>query len=279
MKIKLPLFLSVILLTLCLITPDAKAQTDSIEVYLIDAYATPELPHTFKLSFFTSDVCKSKVIIDDRYTYVVSDEYSDMHKTEIDLTGLKFKGKIVNFVIVTEDTLGNLYTSETFDFNLPYEPEIDEEANLIKLCLFGAAVFLLPNPNFGIMGSQTSFSLTKEIPLISFRSKSFDYPSGFISLEYSYFFNFQSKNYLRLGYKKIYEVSGIEYISPGVSTFTNFSGSNGVSPEVSIGLFTIEDSFTFYARYRYNIKPGDSSVNFSEITFGLYSGFFSFYLD
>ncbi len=33
------------------------SQTDSIEVYLIDAYCTGEIPYIFKLSFYTSDVC------------------------------------------------------------------------------------------------------------------------------------------------------------------------------------------------------------------------------
>jgi len=48
-------------------------ETDSIEVYLIDAYVKPELPHKFILSFFTSDVWISTVIIDDNYEYTVND--------------------------------------------------------------------------------------------------------------------------------------------------------------------------------------------------------------
>jgi len=278
MKMKLSVFASIILLFYFL-PKTVHAQADSIEVYLIDAYATPELPHTFKLSFFTSDICKSSVVIDNRYTYVVSADYSDMHKTEIDLSDLKFKGKIVNFVIVTEDTAGNSYQSETFDFDLPFEPEVEDEANLFKLCLFGGAVFLLPYPNLVINGSDTHFSLTKEIPVISFRSKSFNYPSGFISIEYTYVFNSNVNNYLRAGYKKIYELPYIQYVMPGVSLYTNFSGNNGVGIEASLGLFTVADSFTFYARYRYNIKPGDSSANFSEVSFGLYTSLLSFYLD
>ncbi len=275
---KLSVFASIILL-FYFFPQTVRAQADSIEVYLIDAYATPELPHKFKLSFFTSDVCKSSVVIDNRYTYIVSADYSDMHKTEIDLSGLKFKGKIINFVIVTEDTAGNTYRSETFDFDLPFEPEVEDEANLFKLCLFGGAVFLLPYPNLVIQGSDTHFSLTKEIPVISFRSKSFNYPSGFISLEYTYVFNSSVNNYLRAGYKKIYELPHIEYIMPGVTLYTNFSGSNGVGIEVSLGLFTIAESFTVYGRYRYNIKPGDSSVNFSEVSFGLYTSLLSFYVN
>jgi hypothetical protein len=70
----------------------------------------------------------------------------------------------------------------------------------------------------------------------------------------------------------------LKYLSPGVSLYTNFLGNNGVAIEFSAGLFTIVDTFTLYARYRYNLKPGDSSGNFHEMSFGLYSGFFSFYL-
>ena len=63
-------------------------ETDSIEIYLIDAYSTMEVPYTFKLSFYTSDVCKSKVILDNQYEYEVSDTLTDLHKTQIDLSGL-----------------------------------------------------------------------------------------------------------------------------------------------------------------------------------------------
>ena len=74
----------------------AQTDVDSIEVYLIDAYVKPEPPHKFILSFFTSDVCKSKVILDDRYEYVVSDEFSDRHIIDIELAGLNFSDKIVD---------------------------------------------------------------------------------------------------------------------------------------------------------------------------------------
>jgi len=254
-------------------------ETDSIEVYLIDAYVKSELPHKFTLSFFTSDVCKSKVIIDDNYEYTVNDELSDMHNTEIEITGLEFTGKIVNFVIVYEDEASNKYIGETFDFDLPYEPEIKEGSDFLQVCLFGGAIFLLPYPNLVFQSGESFFSLTKEIPIISLRSKSRRYPAGYLSLEYSYIFNASAKSYLRAGYKQFYELPYIEYFSPGVSLYTNFLGNNGIALETSIGLFTIVDTFTLYARYRYNIKPGGSSGNFHEVSIGLYSSFFSYYLN
>ena len=256
----------------------AQPEADSIEVYLIDGYVKPEPPLKLILSFFTSDIAKSVVVIDGRYSSPVSDDFVDMHKAEIDLEDLKFNGKIVPFVIITENENGKTFTSETFDFDLPFEPEIKGGSDLVQLCIFGGAIFLLPYPNYAIQNGQSSFSLTKEIPIISFRSGNLNYPAGFLSLEYTYIFDAEDKNYLRAGYKKIYELQHLKYLSTGVTLYTNFLGNNGIGLELSAGLFTIEDTFTFYARYRYNIKPGDSSDNFHEMSLGLYSGFFSFYL-
>ena len=254
-------------------------ETDSIEVYLIDAYVKPELPHKFTLSFFTSDLCKSKVVIDDNYEYTVNDEFSDMHKMEIEITDLEFNDKIVNFVILTEDEAGDINFSEVFDFDLPYEPEIKKGSGFLQVCLFAGAIFLLPYPSLVLQKEESYFSLTKEIPIFSFRSKSRRYPAGYLSLEYSYIFNVAAKNYLRAGYKQLYELPYIEYLSPGVSLYTNFLGNNGIGLETSIGLFTIVETFTLYTRYRFNIKMGDSPGNFHEISLGLYSSFFSYYLN
>ncbi len=272
-------FLIILIIGLSLASVFAQSDADSIEVYLIDAYIKPEPPQIFFLSFFTSDVAKSVVVIDGRYSSTVSDEFTDMHKAEIDLEDMIFSGKIVPFVIITENEYGKTFTSESFDFDLPFEPEIKGGSNFIQLCLFGGAIFLLPYPNYVIQNGHNSFSLTKEIPIISFRSSNLNYPAGFLSLEYSYIFDADAKNYLRAGYKKIYELPHLKYLSPGVSLYTNFLGNNGIGLELSAGLFTIVDTFTLYVRYRYNLKPGDSSDNFHEISLGLYSGFFSFYLD
>ena len=260
-------------------TTNLFSQTDSIEVYLIDAYSTSQIPYTFKLSFYTSDSCKTKVVLDDEYEFDVSTEPTDLHKKEIDLSNLSFKGKIVYFIIISETESGGIYRSEKFDFDLPFEPQIKSGSDLFTLCLFGSAIFLLPYPGYVSDGHSSYFSLTKEIPIISFRSRSLNYPSGYLSLEYSYIFNTDNPNYLRAGYKKIIELPHTEYVAPGISLYTNFNVNQGISPELSVGLFTIKDTFTFYARYRYNIKLNSDGTNFSEIYIGLYSGFFSLYLD
>jgi hypothetical protein len=253
------------------------SQTDSIEVYLIDAFATPEIPHKFKLSFFTNDFCKSKVVLENEYEFDVSNELTDMHKAEIELSNLSFENNIVEFVIITETKEGNILRSEVFDFDLPYEPNLKGGSDVVTICLFAGTIFLLPYPNYIFDGNESFFSLTKEIPVVSFRTKG-NYPSGYLSLEYTYIFDAGAPNYLRAGYKKIFELPHIEYISPGISLYSNFSANHGISPEFSVGLFTIKDTFTLYARYRYNLKLSGSGNNFHEISVGLYSAFFSLYL-
>ncbi len=65
-----------------------KRDSSSIEIFLIDAYVKQEPPYIFILSYYTSDLCKSNVIIDGKYNYVVSDTLSDSHSSKIDLTEL-----------------------------------------------------------------------------------------------------------------------------------------------------------------------------------------------
>jgi hypothetical protein len=255
----------------------SKAQTDSVEINIIDNFVTPESPHNFVLSFFTSENTKSKVLIDKKFEYVVSDTFNDIHKTRIDISKLNFSNYDIPFVIIVEDSAGNKFTSEEYDFQLPKEIKVKSESNFLLLCLFGGTVFLLPSPVYVFTGNDHYFSLTKEIPLISISKKGFTYPAGYFSLEYSHIFNAPDKNFLRIGYKHIIEVPGIQYISPGVNGFTNFKGFNGISPEVSAGLFKFLDTFIVYIRYRYNVKPGETGSEFHEISLGLYSNFFSLY--
>lgn len=255
----------------------AQEESDSVEVYLIDSFVTPEVPHTFVLSFFTSASSTSKVIIDNKYTFPVSDELTESHKQDIDISKLEFIAKNVPFVIVVKDSLGREFTSETYEFELPEEQKIEGGSNLLLLCLFGAVDFIIPSPVYVQEKKDSYFSLTKEIPLVSFRGSNYKYPIGYISAEYSHIFNAPIKNFVRVGYKQIIPVPGIEYVAPGFNGFTNFKGYNGISPELSLGLFRIANTFTVYARYRFNAKPGDAGSEFHEFSIGLYSSFFSLY--
>ena len=252
--------------------------SSAMEVFLIDAYVKPEPPYTFILSFYTSEICLSNVIIDGRYDYVVSNGLSEAHSAKIDISSLKFVERNVRFVIETIDSNGVKNISEEFEFDLPYEPNISSGSSIWTLCLFGGSVFLLPMPGYVKTDGDQYYSLTKELPIISFRAKKGNYPSGYLALEYTYIFDAQYKNYLRFGYKKIFPIDYIEYISPGLTAYTNFMGNNGFAPELSVGWFTLFDTFTLYTRYRYNFKPEDSNSNFHEINLGLYTRFLSLYL-
>ena len=250
---------------------------DSVDVYIIDNYITPEKPPVLIISFFTSLPVKSKIIIDNQYEYLVSKELSENHKDSIDISNLKLKSKQIHFIVQVEDSLRRKYSSEIYEVDLPKEVEIKEESNFLLLCLLGGTVFILPSPVYVHWGGNSYFSLNKEIPLIFIRSGGFSYPTGYFSVEYSYVYHAPVRNFLRIGYKHIIEVPGIEYVSPGVNGFTNLNGFNGISPELSIGWFKIFDTFTIYSRFRYNFQPGGRNSEFSEISIGLYSGIFAIY--
>jgi hypothetical protein len=251
---------------------------DSVEVYLIDSYVPPENPQNFVLSFYTSSAAKSKVMIDSTYEVPVSDSLTDSHQANIDISKMEFKTFNIPFRIIAQDAEGNQYTSEVYEFNIPEEIKMEGESNFLLLCLFGGTIFLIPNPVYAVIKDEGYFSLTKEIPVVSIRSGSYNYPMGYFSAEYSHIFEAPVRNFLRIGYKHIFEMSGIEYVSTGLNGFTNFNGFNGISPEISFGLFKIYNTFTLYTRYRFNFKPGESGSEFHEISLGLYSGSFSFYL-
>lgn len=275
---KYVLIFTVIFLNSFIIAQNEEAEERGIEIFLIDAYCKPDTPHPFILSFYTDVPTKSKVILDKKYEFVISDQFTELHNTEIDIRKLFFLDKQVQFVIQVEDTLGNKLTSETFDFDLPYEPVITGGSSLFTLCLFGGFVFLLPTPNFVIQNGNTYFSLAKEIPFLSFRSKSFIYPASYFAFEFTYIFNAFDKKFFRTSYKRIFEIPVLEYVAPGIGGYTNFAGNNGIAPEFTVGLFRVFDTFTIYTRYRYNFQPSGNKSHFHEINLGLYSGFFSIYL-
>jgi hypothetical protein len=274
---KIGLSLAFLVLLVIGYTNDLNAQQDSIEIYIIDNFVTPEAPHQLMLSFFTSEICKSKLNINGTNEIVISSVPTDNHKIQVDLTKYKLKSKENYFTIIVEGENGNSYSSEKDEFDIPKEVTVEGGSDFVMFCLFGGVVFALPYPVYVFADNNQYFSLTKEIPLIFLRSSGYNYPKGYFSVEYSYVFDAPIRNYFRTGYKHIIEIPGIEYVSPGVNYVTNFNGYNGISPEISLGLFKIFNTFTVYSRYRFNAKPGDSSSEFHELSIGLYSGFFAIY--
>lgn len=252
-------------------------QGDSIEVYLLDSYIAPEKPTIFNISFISSIPVKSKILLDNKYEIVISDTLNDSHQAKIDLGGKEFSAKVVPFYITVEDSSGNISRTDIYDLDFPKEIKIEKESNFLLLGVFFGTQFLLPSPEYVKTENTDFFALTKEIPLISFRSQNINYPAGYFSMEYTHIFNADASNFFRLGYKQIIELPVFKYISPGVSGFTNFDGYGGISFETSFGLTELLNTFILYARYRFNTQPSHSGRNFHEISLGIYSNFFSFH--
>ena len=269
--------ISAVILFITFFSVNVFSQEGDVEVFLIDSYATSELPHTFVLSFFTTDSVTSKLIINNKIEKEVSAELTDNHKIKVDLTGLTFDSSYVPFEIYVYDRNGSESKSETFQLYIPFKKEmvIENDPGIYLMCL-GGIIFALPAPTYVSYNKENYFSLVKEIPLITYYSGGYNYPDSYISLEYAHVFKAPIKNFMRVGYKQIYQIPVLEYVSPGLNVFTNFLGYNGVSPELSIGWFKISNVFTVYSKYRYNFKPGEKENDFHEITLGLYSDFFSF---
>ncbi len=266
------LFLAVIL---CNVN---NAQTDStgIEITIIDSYITPEVPHTFVLSFFTSDSCISSLKLGGKYNYKVSEKPTDSHKIEIDLTNVKFDSLLIKYTITAVGKNKKEY-SQSFETILSDESLLvkNRDLNLFNVCCVGGTIFGLPSPTLVIMNNENYLAFSKEIPIFSTYSGGYNYPSSYISAEYKYIPKFNAKHQLTIGYKKVFQLPIIEYIAPGVNYFTNFLGNYGLSLETSIGLFRFYNIFTVYTRYRYNQFIGDEKGHFHEISLGLYSNFFS----
>ncbi len=256
------------------------AQADSVsgspDIYVIDSYITPETPNKFVLSFATSDSCIAKLTIMDKFTFDVSTKPEENHKFEIELRKLKLDSTAIKYRITAVDQHGNRTLSDIYEVDLPKGIVItpNQDVGLFSICL-GGLVFSIPSPGYVMMNNKKYWTLGKELPLFSFYSGGYNYPRGYVSLEYEYIFNSEKKNFLRLGYNQIIQTPVIKYVSPGLNYFTDFLGYNGISASVSLGLFQIENVFTVYARYRYNFQPKENSLDFHEISIGLYSSFFS----
>ncbi|MCU7497405.1 MAG: hypothetical protein HF314_08935 [Ignavibacteria bacterium] len=284
---KLLFYLSLVLLVLSSssMAQDESVSGDSTEVFLIDSFITPELPHTFRLTFYTSDSCKSRVVMAGKYEFIVSSNYAEEHKAEIDLTDLEFDSTDIPFVVYVENKDGKTSRSEDFEVAYPVDNQASEVqqggSSLLMMCCFGGVIFGLPSPGYVTWGGKSYFSLTKEIPILSLVTNNYKYPVGYFSVEYSYIFQLiqEERNFLRFGYKHIFQLPYLEYVSPGINVFTNLGGFNGISPELSVGFFKLYDIFTFYTKYRYNFKPGQAGSDFHEIMLGIYSGFFTFHLN
>lgn len=250
---------------------------ETVEIFLIDSYVTPEAPYTFVVSFFTTEMVTSKIVINASEELVVSDSLTDNHQGRFDFSSRQFDSTMIPFRIIVFDEFGNKSVSDQYDLALPSAAIIttDDSPSFFTVCCFGGVIFGLPSPGLMLYEDKSYFSLSKEIPVISFYSSGYNYPVSYLGLEYSYTFNAPVEHVLRAGYKYIWQPEFIEYISSGINVFTNFKGKNGISPELTFGLFKVYNVFTLYTKYRFNVQPGGGNVKFHEISIGLYSNVFS----
>ena len=253
------------------------AQIGNIDIFVIDSYITPEPPYKFTLSFYTSDSCTSKIIFDNKKEFIVSDKLDENHRIEIDLDGIINKKNLIQYKILVYDKNNVESISQLYEIESPQNIifAYKKNVNLFQVCCFGGIIFGLPSPTYISKNNKDYFGLTKEIPVFSFYKGSYNYPFGYFGAEYAHIFNADKKNYLRVGYKQIIQLSFIKYISAGLNYFTDFKGYNGISPELSLGLFQIQNVFTAFLRYRYNFQPDRGETDFHEVSVGLYSNFFS----
>lgn len=252
------------------------AQEGGTEISVLDAFVTPEKPHVLKLSFFTNEPVKSVFILNNKYEFTVTKDFSEDHAIEILMKGYTFDSTTVPYIIKVTNKNGDVTTSEIYDIALPADNELlkGESPNFFTLCL-GGIIFGMPSPTYSIFKDGKYFSLSKEITLFTFFGDGFNYPVALISAEYAHIIDGPKKNFLRIGYKQIISTKYIEYISPGVNGFTDFLGFNGISPEISVGWFTLYNVFTVYSKYRFNTNFNEGNLNFHEVSIGLYSSFFS----
>lgn len=258
-------------------TSFAQDEIQEIDIFVIDSYVTPEEPHKVILTFFTSENVKSKIKFDGNDELPVSDDYLEEHQFNLLLNELSYDSTSIPYRIIVENKAGKTVISDEFDLYLPedYNLEITNNSNLLDFCI-GGIWYLIPAPTLILSNGSKSFGLTKEFPIVSFYNAGYNYPSGYIALEYSHLFDSRNPNYLRVGYKHIFQTKIIKYISPGINLTTNFNGFNGVSAEVSLGLFNFYETFTLYTRYRHNYGISNSSIGFSEISIGLFTSSISF---
>jgi hypothetical protein len=259
------------------IISEAQSAEPAFDIYLIDSYVTPEKPNKLVISFITGDSTTSNIKFKNSLEFIVSNAFTETHKFEIEFEKLGIAESIVSFDIIAKNREGIIASLEDNFIEISEGLKISDEndTGLFQTCCIGSAIFLFPSASISFSENSSYFGISKELPLFSFYSKGYNYPIGYIGAEYSYFFNAEEKHRLNIGYKHIFELNFIKFISIGANFSTLFEGRHYLSPEVTAGLFQIENVFTIYVRYRY-LRPFSSNhPNEHFLSIGLYSHFFS----
>ena len=109
---------------LLILSTNLKAQSDStafgnVEIYLIDSFITPEIPHKLVVSFFTSDTVKSQISLIGLKDFKISDKFIENHKIEIDLSRFENLSTPLKYRIYVQDVEGEKSRSQIYEAALP----------------------------------------------------------------------------------------------------------------------------------------------------------------
>ena len=210
-------------------------QSKSVQIYVIDSYIAPEKPLKLNVSFFTTQTTTSKILISNKFEYTISDKLTSLHKVKIDISNFGLKDTILTFKIIVKSSNYVITESQTYLVDYPKIISVGKESNFLLFGMLFASIFIIPTPSYAFTEDGNHFSITKEIPLISFRSESINFPRSYFALEYTHIYNTDRSNFLRIGYKYIKEIPVVKFISPGIDIVTNFDGFNGIGIGVSLG--------------------------------------------
>lgn len=259
-------------------------EEEEFELYLIDNYLRSNEPSKLVLSWMTNIEAKSKVNIPSLGTFTASDTITDKIFFVADVTKLLAYPGDYDFYILSELDDGTEIQSEKFIFTIPnqeiqpLETKQSEFSYYFYTCCVGGSLWLVPSLGLSINNKTSKFTITKEIPLLSFGSKSAfkNYPYFYLFAGYTHTIKGDVQNIFRYGYRQMFEMKKIiNYLSIGLSGFTNFKGANGISPEVSFSFLRILSTFDLYLLYRFDKELKNGNYSSHQIQLGLYTSSFS----
>ncbi|MCE1189111.1 MAG: hypothetical protein LWX56_08205 [Ignavibacteria bacterium] len=247
---------------------------NGVEIFLIESFVPQESPNQFYLTVYTSVRCRSKVILNNKYAFTISDSLTDNHKAVLDISAVKADSLSIPFVIEVTDSLNVKTVSEKYEIILPSVEKAPQGGGEFASCLYGALIYAIPVVDGYRQDAQNRWGFSKEFPILSFFQGGYNYPSSFVSAEYSHVFK-SEENYLRLGWKYLIPTVAGEYFVLGLNGATNFKGYNGISPEATWGVLSLTNEFSLFIRYRYTTNFENPARSYSNISIGLYTWFFS----
>ncbi|MBM4176286.1 MAG: hypothetical protein FJ213_08965 [Ignavibacteria bacterium] len=277
--------ITLILLTILISSGFAIAQDEEeFELYLIDNYVRSNDPSKLVLSWMTNIEALTKVEIPSLGVFAASDTLTDKVFLVIDVSKILNKPGDYDFYFISILLDGREVRSEKFVFTIPQQevPPIETSRSEISYyfytCCIGGSFWLMPSVGISYTEGNANFSLNKDIPLLSLSSKSVfkNYPYSFFYVGYNHILKGPVQNLFRYGYRQLFEMKDLlNYISIGLSGFTNFTGVNGISPEISFSFLKILSTFDLYLLYRFDKELINGNYKSHQIQLGLFTSSFS----